>query len=270
MIYQFNNLIFCFSLSFQREINEVFEQRKLNESSMSAHQHENKHDDSEPNDDGYEIRTAKIPNLHREHRVDDKKQSMEDYGGICSVKRARTKQIIPSDFYTSEMKKTNDWANSILKELDILMLANKGNSVSIDGDGDECSRRLTTSLVASMPSVDLSKARIVSSPLPTSPLSPVSPLQKRSTIINVTLRKATPAIKTTTTRVNNHDSNSFTAHIDRNHILKPEKHVSNTIRAAIHVHCVAVLIEHKVSSTFGFCKLSNADVQNPWERDVHK
>lgn len=195
-----------------------------------------------PADNEHDPRTkiAKIPNHNSANREQSIDADNHDRRGNISCNcvygenRAYTKRIVSnaaaatatSVLSTSEMKKTNDWANSILEQLDTLMLANKRNAISIEGDGDVCSRRLATSLVGTIPSVDLSKATIVSSPLPVSPSSPTSPSQKRSTIINVTLRKATPAIKTSAI-ANNHDNKGSTTNSDRNNILKPEKHVSN-------------------------------------------
>lgn len=188
-----------------------------------------------------QTKTAKIPNhnsANGEQSIDADNHDIRGSGSsrtVYSENRARTKRsttaatvAAASALSTSEMKKTNDWANSILEQLDTLMLANKRNAISID-DGDDCNRRLATSLVATIPSVDLSQATIVSSPLPASPSSPTSPSQKRSTIINVTLRKATPAIKTSATMANMNDSQSSTTNIDRNNILKPEKHVSSRL-----------------------------------------
>lgn len=185
-------------------------------------------------------KTAKIPNhnsANREQSIDadnhDRRSNRNDaccrmFGEnrVCTKRITSSAAAAASPLSTSEMKKTNDWANSILEQLDTLMLANKRNATCIADDGDDCSQRLTTSLVATIPSVDLSNATIVSSPLPASPSSPTSPSQKRSTIINVTLRKATPAIKTSTTTASIHDSKNTTTNIDRNNILKPEKHVS--------------------------------------------
>lgn len=198
-------------------------------------------DDCIPANDEHDrrIKIAKIPNhnsANREQSIDVDSHDRRGSSSDCNsrVNRACSKRITSttavttvSALSTSEMEKTNDWANSILEQLDTFNLANKRNAVSIKYDEDsDYGRRLATSLVATVPSVDLSKATIVSSPLPA---SPTSPSQKRSTIINVTLRKATPAIKTSSTMASNHDTKSFTTTIDRNNILKPEKHVRNII-----------------------------------------
>lgn len=95
--------------------------------------------------------------------------------------------------HSANIRQTNDWATSILKDLDDLVLSNK---------------RYTDRI---------SQANVTTQ----SPTSPTSS-HKRSTIINVVLRKTTPVSSPTTSHApTNNDSKT-----DNNNILKPEKHVS--------------------------------------------
>lgn len=120
--------------------------------------------------------------------------------------RPKTLQITPDSM--SETAKTNEWANSILKDLDSLMLTNK---------------RYATMHIPSV-EVDSNDVKLPAD-------LPTSPRQKRSTIINVVLRKTTPSTSpispTAPTSIAIAAAQQSTDATDNSNILKPEKHVSN-------------------------------------------
>lgn len=96
----------------------------------------------------------------------------------------------------NDEKKTNEWANSLLTELDNLMQSNKATT----------------------------NVQLRSTPPPRTPTSPT----QRSTIINVTLRKTTPSPKTSTSieKNSNHSITTNNSNNDNSNFRKPEKHVS--------------------------------------------
>lgn len=142
-------------------------------------------------------------------------QTNDDNAKHDNLTEIKKKMNLPlTNEHSTKIRKTNDWANSILKDLDNLVLSNK-----------RYAERISNSVVTN------TNVNTIS---PTSPSS-----QKRSTIINVVLRKTTPASSPTsstapTTIVLNDTIKNPTAIIneakcDNNNILKPEKHVSRFI-----------------------------------------
>lgn len=147
---------------------------------------------------------------------------------------------------SANMQETNEWANSILKELDSLRTnGRQSDPASFIGRPSATTVR-NISKVA--PTLDLSKTTIITSPLP-SPTSPTSPTIKRSTIINVTLRKSTPVPAKL-----DDDKNSAT-NTDHNNILKPEKHVSDF--SFLHIFLFLIFVLHTQLISFS----SNCDIQ---------
>lgn len=113
--------------------------------------------------------------------------------------------------HSANIQTTNDWANSILKDLDNLVLSNKRYADRISNPTAQTTNINTRS-----------------------PISPTP--QKRSTIINVVLRKTTPVtsptspterpIKSAHDTIKNPTAIINQTKCDNNNILKPEKHVS--------------------------------------------
>lgn len=110
---------------------------------------------------------------------------------------------------SSNIRKTNEWADAILKDLDNLILSNQ---------------QYTANLSSS----------VASNTTNASPSSPKSP-QKQSTIINVVLRKITPLPSPSTTPTSPTAPTAFASILTNsnkkqatiiNKISKPEKHVS--------------------------------------------
>lgn len=127
----------------------------------------------------------------------------------------------------SNIKKTNEWANSILKDLDNLILSNQRY---VD---------LNSSITTNIANNDMNTV---------SSTTPTSPSLKRSTIINVVLRKTSPSSSsnepmtmTKTSKLTKPNKNRTvlnataiinatetpTTNDNNNKILKPEKHVSS-------------------------------------------
>lgn len=140
---------------------------------------------------------------------------------------ASSSSSITSNHHGSSIRKTNEWADSILKDLDNLILSNQ---------------RYTASLCNPITAIPDQTANATATINSTGP--PKSP-QKRSTIINVVLRKTTPSTSptsptaptafasspaiTATTNLNKNQTAIITAAAptkDNNKIPKPEKHVS--------------------------------------------
>lgn len=124
----------------------------------------------------------------------------------------------------SSIRKTNEWADSILKDLDNLILSNQRYTAS-----------LSNSIINAASNQATANAAASAAATATGP--PKSPQKKRSTIINVVLRKTTPstsptsptaptAFASTPTNLNKNQTTIITTTKDNNKIPKPEKHVS--------------------------------------------
>lgn len=123
----------------------------------------------------------------------------------------------------SSIRKTNEWADSILKDLDNLILSNQRYTAGLSNSIINAASNQTTA------NADVTVA--------TTTGPPKSPQKKRSTIINVVLRKTTPstsptsptaptAFASTPTNLNKNQTMIITTTKDNNKIPKPEKHVS--------------------------------------------
>lgn len=190
----------------------MLEQRKLNEAAAVESQHDqndiirnktvNKMNGRVQAQNGINL-TMKHDNLRESHcRLNER---------IIRNGNSLNETITDTN-HRSSIRKTNEWADSILKDLDSLILSNQ---------------RYTASL-----SNSIGRERIVDTGPPKSP-------QKRSTVINVVLRKTTPstsptsptaptAFPSTPTNLNKNQTTIITAATtkDNNKIPKPEKHVS--------------------------------------------
>lgn len=146
----------------------MFEQRKLNGSQSESQE-------------------KLEQSLRQQHRI-------AEHDNLANLKNSMHLPLLTDHSANIRMTQTNDWANSILRDLDDLVLSNK---------------RYTDRI---------SQANVTTAQSPTSPTSS----HKRSTVINVVLRKTTPASSPTTSHAPaNNDSKT-----DNNNIPKPEKHVS--------------------------------------------
>lgn len=148
------------------------------------------------------------------------------------IRNANSLNAMPiSANHGSNIRKTNEWADSILKDLDNLILSNQRYTASLSNPINIASNQTTSTSTTFTDHVATATA--------TGP--PKSP-QKRSTIINVVLRKTTPsssptsptaptAFASTPTNLNKNQTAIITATTtaaakDNNKIQKPEKHVS--------------------------------------------
>lgn len=125
----------------------------------------------------------------------------------------------------SSIRKTNEWADSILRDLDNLILSNQRYTAG-----------LSNSIINAASNQSTANADVnATTAAATGP--PKSPQKKRSTIINVVLRKTTPstsptsptaptAFASTPTNLNKNQTTIITTTKDNNKIPKPEKHVS--------------------------------------------
>lgn len=212
--------LFFLLIYLQREINEVLEQRKLSEAAVSP---------SSLHDSNDIIRNKTVNSIdYRRNGIDvnAKHDSLREAHCRLNAKIIRNANSLTagplSPNHGSNIRKTNEWADSILKDLDTLILSNKRYTASL-------SNSITTSnATTNVNAVD----------------QPPKSSQKRSTIINVVLRKTTPSTSPTSptaptafasTPTNNLNKNqtviinNSTAAIttkDNNKIPKPEKHVS--------------------------------------------
>lgn len=211
--------------SLQREINEVLEQRKLIEAAAPQSLH----------DQNGMVRSKETHQMyHPNGRVQS--QNGIDFANHDSLRAAHCQlnskiirnaaslnaaAIASSKQHGSNIRKTNEWADSILKDLDNLILSNQ---------------RYTASLSNSI----ASNATAASAASAAATGSPKTSHQKRSTIINVVLRKTTPstsptsptaptAFASTPANLNKNQTAIITAPAkDNNKIPKPEifQHVS--------------------------------------------
>lgn len=132
--------------------------------------------------------------------------------------------IASSNQHGSNIRKTNEWADSILKDLDNLILSNQRYTASLSNSIASNATNATAASAASAAATG----------------SPKTSHQKRSTIINVVLRKTTPstsptsptaptAFASTPANLNKNQTAIITAPAkDNNKIPKPEifQHVS--------------------------------------------
>lgn len=149
----------------------MFEQRKLNGSQTISHE--------------------KLEQFQRQQQQIAANDDIAKHNNITNLKN--TMHLPLSMDHSANIRQTNDWANSILKDLDNLVLSNKRYTDRIG----------QTNVITQ------------------SPTSPTSS-HKRSTIINVVLRKTTPVSSPTNSLAPTNDDSKT----DNNNILKPEKHVS--------------------------------------------
>lgn len=222
---------FSCSLS-QHEINEAFKQRELNDAlvslkhqSVSSGVNWNNNNNDDENGANYQYRNGGIKSTTEQNKnnIFDKNHdsiNMNCVGGKCRNMNSSLCWRDPdrnTAVTNANIQETNEWANSILKELDSLRTnGRQSDPSSIIGCGSDTMASTVRNISKVAPTLDLSKTTIISSPLP----SPTSPSVKRSTIINVTLRKSQPV----PTKLD--DDKNFATNTNHNHILKPEKHVS--------------------------------------------
>lgn len=221
---------FFFFVSLQREINEVFEQRRKSEQTTSIPNH--------GRNDG--VNHGQLPRSLKAHRASEPPPSPRQNATQALERR-------------QNISRTNDWAAGILKDLDGLMVSEQRYS-----DAQAALRYDSSSPDA----------------------APMSPNHKRSTIINVVLRKTAPtpssipltAPKMTKLRdasdgrtVSNAAINALatapapsttsTTPSDNQRILKPEKHVSSLThyaRARALGRAVSENTCHLLTSRFSF------------------
>lgn len=208
--------------SLQREINEVLEQRKSNGAAAPQSLYAKN-----------DIVRSKIVERNQMNHLSGRmaeSQNGIDFTNHDSLRDSHCRlnakiirnatslngSIAASNHHGSSIRKTNEWADSILKDLDNLILSNQRYTASC----------LSNSITAS----NASNAAVATGP-------PKSP-QKRSTIINVVLRKTTPSTSPTSptaptefpstpAHLNKNQTAIITAPAqDNNKIPKPEKHVS--------------------------------------------
>lgn len=200
-----NNSICFFFVSLQREINEVFEQRRKSEQTTSIPNH--------GRNDG--VNHGQLPRSLKAHRASEPPPPPRQNATQALERR-------------QNISRTNDWAAGILKDLDGLMVSEQRYS-----DAQAALRYDSSSPDA----------------------GPMSPNHKRSTVINVVLRKTAPtpspipltAPKMTKLRAASDGrtvsnaainasataptapapSTTSTTPSDNHRILKPEKHVSS-------------------------------------------
>lgn len=151
----------------------MFEQRKLNGSQIGLDE--------------------KLEQSERQQQRITTNNDNAKHDNLTKLKNSMHLPLLADHSANIRMTQTNDWANSILKDLDGLVLSNKRYTDRIN------QTNVTTQ----------------------SPTSPTSS-HKRSTIINVVLRKTTPVSSPTTS----HAPANNNSKTDNNNILKPEKHVS--------------------------------------------
>lgn len=218
-----SNLIFpIFSL--QREINEVLEQRKSNDTAVEP---QSLHDQRNVIRNEATLASRMNPS----GRVQS--QNGLDFMQCGNLRDAHCKlnekiirnanslnasSSIDTSNHGRNIRKTNEWADLILKDLDNLILSNQRYAAGLHNSSTGANDGNGTAIG-----------------------SPKSP-HKRSTIINVVLRKTTPsptsptaptsfaAATTTTNQHKNHTGAASAANAkDNNKIPKPEKHVSVNI-----------------------------------------
>lgn len=152
----------------------MFEQRKLNGSQSVSHE--------------------KLEQSLRQQQRIAANDDIAKHDNLTNLKNSMHLPISTDHLANIRMTETNDWANSILKDLDNLVLSNKQYTDRI------------------------SQANVTTAQSSTSSTSS----HKRSTIINVVLRKTTPVSSPTTSHAPAYNDSKT----DNNNILKPEKHVS--------------------------------------------
>lgn len=197
-------------LSLQREINEVLEQRKLNETAAVQSIHDQNDIIRNMAANGRHQTTLNGIDLTRKH--DSLRESHCRLNERIIRNANSLNASIAANHHRSSIRRTNEWADSILKDLDHLILSNQRYTASLGNP--------------------IGQAAVGDTGPPKSP-------HKRSTIINVVLRKTTPstsptsptaptAFASTPTYLNKNQTTIITAATakDNNKIPKPEKHVS--------------------------------------------
>ncbi|XP_055304722.1 uncharacterized protein LOC129569659 isoform X4 [Sitodiplosis mosellana] len=211
----------------KREINEVLEQRKLNGTAAPVSLHDQ-------NDIIRKKETIEM-NHNRRNGVDGasatssaaaatKHDSLLDAHCRLNAKIIRNASSLNaapiSANHGSTIRKTNEWAESILKDLDNLIMSNQRYTAGLSNPIINAASNQTMANAAN--------ADVTATGPPKSP-------QKRSTIINVVLRKTTPstsptsptaptAFASTPTNLNKNQTTIITTTKDNNKMPKPEKH----------------------------------------------
>lgn len=209
--------------SLQREINEVLEQRKSN---GAAAPEQSLHDQNDIIRNRERFEPFQTGRGQSHSGIDFmKRDNLRDAHSKLNAKIIRNASSLNASIasnHGSNMRKTNEWADSILKDLDNLILSNQRYADSVNQSiGSNASDDGTATGPPKLP-------------------------QKRSTIINVVLRKTTPspsptsptaptAFASTPTNLNKNQTAIISASAaavvaapkDNNKIPKPEKHVSS-------------------------------------------
>lgn len=212
----------------------MLEQRKLNEAAAPQSLHDQngiirnkEHDDA--------ASYSGVRSVYSQNEIDfmkrDNLRAAHSRLNAKILRNASSLNVSIDTNHGSNMRKTNEWADSILKDLDNLILSNQRYVDSVNQ------------------SMGLNVSNGETTITPTTATGPPKLPQKRSTIINVVLRKTTPspsptsptaptAFESAPTNLNKNQTAIITAAPpappdaaaaakDNNKIPKPEKHVSS-------------------------------------------